>query len=565
MAVYSDEELLQRFPKFVEAGLKVPPDALGWSGSELELFLASGGLARPEKSKMISSSGGEEEGETSRELTRLALPVLESPYKLADLQGILASDSPRVIWSFWHDFSSGISPFHQLCLETWRRKNPEWTMVLLNESTVSNWLDVEKDLPTNFHELKRTQQSDSVRLALLDIYGGVWTDASNICVRALDDWCYNIVSSGDSVQDFAAFYFASWSRMYVENWFMAARRGHPFIHKWREVFNAFWSDFGSGKKLLYEHPMFQNVNLSHLINYGTDNRHYLSMHSCFAKVVQEDSRMRQIWEEEMLLLRADDSALWHIEEMGWDKFEAQNKWLHRNDTWVQTVIKQCPFLKFTFQFYMSLQFLDFKDFLFGDGCLCYLFREILGFDREAFWKARQDLEPELDMDAEAEAQCKTTQFNLDDSLAKQKFIMDGAEKLAVMKLIHHNMERGGINGGVDPLQLAQKGINPFQMGIPGGFNPFQPGLEGGLNPFQLALEGGLPPFQLGMQGGFDLNNQAVLNPEERLSSAGPYRTDIQYFIPGQSLTFFLLFAMIILRKLRNVLLCQWDLQKPLLN
>merc|ERR1712183_384496 len=137
----------------------------------------------------------------------------------------------------------------------------------------------------------------------------------------LEKICWTVLSSVDTPEQVAAFYYdRCGGRIYVENWFIAARRGHALICAWHQVFLQLWSRRGPYN--LSKHGLFQGVDLSHLRSEidGGEESGYLTMHACFAKLVHKDRNARRMWQEEMLLLRADDTAFWHVCELQWDLY-----------------------------------------------------------------------------------------------------------------------------------------------------------------------------------------------------------------------------------------------------
>eukprot|EP00434_Breviolum_minutum_P044709 symbB.v1.2.039971.t2/scaffold6908.1/size14682/1 len=167
------------------------------------------------------------------------------------------------------------------------------------------------------------------------------------------------------------------SKEYVENWLLAAQPEHPMIVRWKDrilclpcgnwnqvhykmapqeavvngdIFNSYWNSLHGGweQACLPKHPMFAHIDLSHMHRFGHDMRSYLVMHSCFQKMIHEEPEMRRIWQEEMLLFKAEEGALWHLEEVDWTVDKAMQKWLGpRNQAWEKYVVTHCPVLKFT--------------------------------------------------------------------------------------------------------------------------------------------------------------------------------------------------------------------------
>ncbi|CAE7365674.1 HPCAL1 [Symbiodinium natans] len=316
----------------------------------------------------------------SRNLARMLAPVYCQPKGLGGL-GALArrfhryqswrhlaslgreiSDAPRIAWSFWDKGKDKLPDFRRLCMETWAVQNPHWKIVVLDQSNVHEYLEP-KELPRLWPEMYVPWQADAVRLALLVKYGGLWIDASTICFQPFDKWMYNTISSERAAEDIGAFYFSAWgcemhkSKEFVENWVMAARRQHPMLVAWKALFNGYWDSKTRADAMsmfldppgVPDHPLFQNVDLSHLKRFGQDLRNYLLMHAAFKKLIDQYPEFRRIWKEEMVLIRADDTAFWHMEEpdVKWDPQAALRKWRGPLDPqWLDYVVT-CPVLKFT--------------------------------------------------------------------------------------------------------------------------------------------------------------------------------------------------------------------------
>lgn len=234
---------------------------------------------------------------------------------------------------------------------------------MLDQRNVHEYLDP-KELPRLWPEMYVPWQADAVRLALLAKYGGLWIDASTICFRPFDEWMYSTIASERTAEGIGAFYFSAWgcemhkSKEFVENWVMAARRQHPMMVAWKALFNGYWDSKTRADAMsmfldppgVPDHPLFQGVDLDHLKRFGQDLRNYLLMHAAFKKLIDQYPEFRRIWEEEMVLIRADDTAFWHMEEpdVKWDPQAALRKWRGPvHSAWLDYVVSSCPVLKFT--------------------------------------------------------------------------------------------------------------------------------------------------------------------------------------------------------------------------
>lgn len=95
------------------------------------------------------------------------------------------------------------------CVHSWKRYNPTWNIVLLDDTNLHEYVDVKVD------------NSDIVRMLLLR-NGGLWVDATVFCHKPLDDWLPAYTTSG----------FFAFTPM--STWFMYAEKGHPLIMQWCE-------------------------------------------------------------------------------------------------------------------------------------------------------------------------------------------------------------------------------------------------------------------------------------------------------------------------------------------
>ncbi|MCB1461596.1 MAG: hypothetical protein KDJ90_03985 [Nitratireductor sp.] len=139
----------------------------------------------------------------------------------------------RAIWSLWLQGEHNAPILQQACLKSWRRFNPDWEFVCLDERSASRYLDLDLE---RLRRLGATPQalSDIVRIELLNRYGGVWVDASCLCRKPLSAWLHEVSANG-----FFAFSNPGPDRL-VSTWFLYAEQGHPIIRHWAGVVSGFW-------------------------------------------------------------------------------------------------------------------------------------------------------------------------------------------------------------------------------------------------------------------------------------------------------------------------------------
>lgn len=132
-----------------------------------------------------------------------------------------SEEIPKIIWTFWN--SLDIHPFIQKCIDSWRQHNPDYKIIVLNTENISSYIgcyEAQKIKKFKFNDSVQ-KYSDLIRYEILDLYGGIWLDASTVLYRSID-WVHNYSSS---------VFFALTERKItlLENWFIAVSKGNKVI------------------------------------------------------------------------------------------------------------------------------------------------------------------------------------------------------------------------------------------------------------------------------------------------------------------------------------------------
>jgi hypothetical protein len=139
----------------------------------------------------------------------------------------------KTIWllwlSGWHEDVPWIS---QQVAESWEFHNPTWNVELLTEEN----LHVFVDIPYLFKVASRQAKSDIIRLYLLDMHGGVWADATMLCMVSLDSWVYDALAPAGFWM-----YHGGAKSQYPASWFMVSVKHAPIVHEWRLMCDEYWA------------------------------------------------------------------------------------------------------------------------------------------------------------------------------------------------------------------------------------------------------------------------------------------------------------------------------------
>ena len=188
------------------------------------------------------------------------------------------------------------------CYNSWVTQNPDWQVVFLDEHNFRDYIDVDDVLGSD-NNMQIQAHADVIRINLLAEYGGVWADASCFCHKPLDTWIEEYTKSG-----FFAFDKPN-ARKLMDNWFMASHESCYLTQKVRDESNAYWlTNTGLTRRqatllarvleVLFNRSVPATRHwFSFPVRKLTKSYPYAWFQYLFSKLVFEDARFREIWEQ----------------------------------------------------------------------------------------------------------------------------------------------------------------------------------------------------------------------------------------------------------------------------
>ena len=205
----------------------------------------------------------------------------------------LGNGIPKIIWTYWSQ-ANVMPEFNKLCIETWRKKNPDFVIHVLNDENILKFISL-NELPKYFFEITPLQsRSDVVRLALLKKYGGIWMDSSIICLKSLT-WCSNPILTGYSV---------TWNSLTNEldvfdSWFIACNKNSYIIKKWHDEYMKLWLNRKTNLNIHLD-PFLIDVPTA---LYDKD---YLNIHHTFLACSVKDLKFKEEYNKATITNALDD-------------------------------------------------------------------------------------------------------------------------------------------------------------------------------------------------------------------------------------------------------------------
>ncbi|RYL25954.1 capsular polysaccharide synthesis protein [Acinetobacter piscicola] len=186
----------------------------------------------------------------------------------------------KIIWQYW---GQGLAAAQQndtvkLCFASVDRFKGDYHVIRLDEESVKEYLDLPDfvwDKKTN-PQFKPAFFADLIRLALLDVYGGVWIDATILLTAPIDPiilqqdfFMFQRVDSAQHQEFWTAFnsdYFG-WGNEHVVNIlnsFIVGKKGNPLMHICLEIMLNYWKTQSNIPHYFFFQIMFNQLTHKYL-------------------------------------------------------------------------------------------------------------------------------------------------------------------------------------------------------------------------------------------------------------------------------------------------------------
>ena len=141
---------------------------------------------------------------------------------------------PKVIFAYWHSGERSAPPLVRMCLDRWRRLNPDFELRVLTAEDADAAL---RGMRMCFSTMSVQAFTDVLRTRLLQD-GGVWIDATVFPVRPLTGWLDEI---GD---DRTILLRSPGGYRSISSWFIVAETGSPLMERLWSAVARYWRPRG---------------------------------------------------------------------------------------------------------------------------------------------------------------------------------------------------------------------------------------------------------------------------------------------------------------------------------
>ena len=121
------------------------------------------------------------------------------------------------IFTFWEP-KNKIPAYLELCIETWKKFLPDYKIIILNYSNLNYWLRDNFYPEILFEKYSKTIQSDAIRCAILNKYGGIWFDIDTIILSNSIEKIFDTNTQFLLINEHIAFIKAKKNALILNKW-----------------------------------------------------------------------------------------------------------------------------------------------------------------------------------------------------------------------------------------------------------------------------------------------------------------------------------------------------------
>jgi Capsular polysaccharide synthesis protein len=164
----------------------------------------------------------------------------------------------KTIWLLWLQGWDTAPWLVKQVAESWEINNPDWNIEYVTLDNLHNYVHDIDYIYDKTKEIEAPAKSDIIRLSLLKNHGGVWADATMLCMQPLSTWAPEAVK-----------YAGLW--MYHGNgdgmdanhgpasWFMISEKDSLIINKWKNACDAYWQNRTNADSYFWLDGLFRKL------------------------------------------------------------------------------------------------------------------------------------------------------------------------------------------------------------------------------------------------------------------------------------------------------------------
>jgi hypothetical protein len=141
--------------------------------------------------------------------------------------------------------------------ESWEINNPGWKVHYIDFDNLKNYVSDIDYIYDTTKNITHQAKSDIIRLSLLKNHGGVWADATMLCMQPLDNWVYEAIEPAGLWM-----YHGDGGNMKATgpaSWFIVSKKDEYMITKWKNLCDVYWNMRNSAHIYAWMDVLFRHL------------------------------------------------------------------------------------------------------------------------------------------------------------------------------------------------------------------------------------------------------------------------------------------------------------------
>lgn len=173
------------------------------------------------------------------------------------------------IWLLWLQGWGKCGWLNKEVVESWVINNIDYNINLLTLDNLKKYVDDIDYIFDTSKNISNPAKSDIIRLSILKNHGGVWADATMLCMQPLFSWAEKAVSPS-GIWMYHGHGGGLDKELGCASWFILSEKNGYIISKWKEACDNYWKD-------------------------RKEAHHYNWMDLLFKNLLETDEKFKELW------------------------------------------------------------------------------------------------------------------------------------------------------------------------------------------------------------------------------------------------------------------------------
>jgi hypothetical protein len=154
---------------------------------------------------------------------------------------------PKKIWILWLQGWETAPYIVKKVKDSWSKHNPSYEIIEVSEKNLKQYIDIED-------QGYKTPQaySDIIRLNILEKHGGIWADATMLCMKSIDPLI-------ESLECDTWMYHGRENCKFLASWFIISKQNSYMMKKWKESCDEYWKNKDTADDYFWMDKLWLNL------------------------------------------------------------------------------------------------------------------------------------------------------------------------------------------------------------------------------------------------------------------------------------------------------------------